>query len=71
MRAATMDPIDFQVLDLNPGFSVAFFGIVEDNTDIVRLTIRGEPINVAATPEPGTFVLAVFGFLMLAMSRQS
>ncbi len=41
---SSMQPMDFQVVGLNPGFTVDSFGVVEDGNDIVRLQISGTPV---------------------------
>lgn len=59
----------FLVQDLNPGFTVDFFGVVEDNVDIVRLTISGSPIDVVAVPEPATG-LVLLGSTAVLLTRR-
>ena len=41
---STMAADDFQVIGLNPGFTVDSFGVIEDEVDVVRLQISGTPV---------------------------
>ena len=45
------------VAGLDPGFTVDFFGVVEDGTDVLRLTVSGSPsadlaISLSDSPDP-------------------
>lgn len=55
----------FEVSDLNPGYTLEFFGVVEDGTDIVRLTISGSPAGITI-PTLSQWSLALLAMLLAA-----